>query len=223
MQHKAIEGKHGDGLARLGEALGCARPTQLNSVRFVWAARWGQSKQPHIRVAGFVTAAAGQAVLPRLSASTSTAAEAPPIAVPRAPPGPTQFQDDKKVLACVRTDSGFGAALALPAAVQPGQAEQKQKKTQKLSRARFALCFLDFSFFTARVLCNPSPERGLPAPSTARRMRPHTSVPPATRIGRQGGHWSAKYMIVTLQKAQNRAARVVTKLDLYTPTSNLLN
>ena len=34
---------------------------------------------------------------------------------------------------------------------------------------------------------------------------------------------SAKYMIVTLQKAQNRAARVVTKLDWYTPTAELLN
>jgi hypothetical protein len=34
---------------------------------------------------------------------------------------------------------------------------------------------------------------------------------------------SAKYMIVALQKAQNRAARVVTKLDWYTPTAELLN
>ena len=33
---------------------------------------------------------------------------------------------------------------------------------------------------------------------------------------------SAKYMIVALQKAQNRAARVVTKLDWHTPTLELL-
>ena len=33
---------------------------------------------------------------------------------------------------------------------------------------------------------------------------------------------SAKYMIVALQKAQNRAARVVTKLDWHIPTSELL-
>ena len=33
---------------------------------------------------------------------------------------------------------------------------------------------------------------------------------------------SAKYIIVALQKAQNRAARVVTKLDWYTPTAELL-
>ena len=34
---------------------------------------------------------------------------------------------------------------------------------------------------------------------------------------------SAKYILVTLQKAQNRAARVVTKLDWSTPTADLLN
>ena len=33
---------------------------------------------------------------------------------------------------------------------------------------------------------------------------------------------SAKYIIVALQKAQNIAARIVTKLDWHTPTSELL-
>ena len=34
---------------------------------------------------------------------------------------------------------------------------------------------------------------------------------------------SAKFTLVTLQKTQNRAARVVTKLDWSTPTDVLLN